>query len=205
VLAGRPMLAWSLDATRRARSVVAGVVAAPPSHLDAVAELVRGATGDPPAFEVVPGGESRSESVAAALEAVGTEVTLVHDAARPLVTPELIDAVVNDLTSEGCDGVVAATRATDTVKQASGIEVERTLDRSMLWAAQTPQAFRTAALRRAISSAKLAAEATDDAMLVEAMGGRVVLHESPPENLKVTTELELRIAALLLGDRRERG
>jgi 2-C-methyl-D-erythritol 4-phosphate cytidylyltransferase len=199
------MLAWSLDATRRARSVVAGVIAAPPSHLDAVAELVRGATGDAPPFEVVPGGESRSESVAAALEAVGTEVTLVHDAARPLVTPELIDAVVNDLTSEGCDGVVAATRATDTVKQASGVEVERTLDRSTLWAAQTPQAFRTAALRRAISSAKLAAEATDDAMLVEAMGGRVVLHESPPENIKVTTELELRIAALLLGDRRDRG
>jgi 2-C-methyl-D-erythritol 4-phosphate cytidylyltransferase len=195
------MLAWSLEALGRAQWIVAGVVAVPPSHLDQFAELVRAAGGGPAAFEVVPGGESRSESVATALDAVATEVTLVHDAARPLVTPELIDGVVEDLVSERCDGVVAAARATDTVKQASGRDVERTLDRATVWASQTPQAFRTAALREAHASADRSTEATDDAMLVEGLGGRVVLHEAPPGNLKVTTELDLRIAELLLGER----
>jgi 2-C-methyl-D-erythritol 4-phosphate cytidylyltransferase len=201
-VAGRPMLAWSLDAFARARAVVGGVVAAPPGQLDAVAELAGRSDreGEGMAFRVVSGGESRSESVAAGLAAVETEVTVVHDAARPLVTPELIDAVVEDLVSEGCEGVVAATRATDTVKQAAGREVERTLDRSTLWAAQTPQAFRTAALRSALESRALA-DATDDAMLVELQGGRVLLHEAPRENVKVTTQLELQVAELLLRGR----
>jgi 2-C-methyl-D-erythritol 4-phosphate cytidylyltransferase len=202
-VAGRPMLGWSLDAFARSRAVVAGVVAAPPGQLDAVAELAgRSARGEGgKTFRVVSGGESRSESVAAGLAAVETEVTVVHDAARPLVTPELIDAIVEELVSEGCEGVIAATRATDTVKQAAGREVERTLDRSTLWAAQTPQAFRTAALRRALDLSGELAEATDDAMLVERQGGRVLLHEAPPENVKVTTELDLQVAELLLRQR----
>jgi 2-C-methyl-D-erythritol 4-phosphate cytidylyltransferase len=78
--------------------------------------------------------------------------------------------------------------------------VERTLDRSTLWAAQTPQAFRTAALRSALESRALA-DATDDAMLVELQGGRVLLHEAPRENVKVTTQLELQVAELLLRGR----
>jgi 2-C-methyl-D-erythritol 4-phosphate cytidylyltransferase len=200
------MLEWSLEAMGRARSIVAGVVAAPPSHLDEVAELVRGArAAELPEVEVVRGGDSRSESVAAALEAVGSELTLVHDAARPLVTAELIDGVVEDLAAASCDAVVAATPATDTIKQAAGREVERTLDRSTLWAAQTPQAFRTEALRRAIAAAERLEEATDEAMLVERLGGRVVLHDAQAENLKVTTELDLRIAELLLAERENRG
>ena len=202
------MLGWSLDAFARAGSVVAGVVAAPASHIDEIEELVRavaaGGRGET-SFEVVPGGESRSESVAAGLEAVGTELTVVHDAARPLVTSELIEAVIEDLASRECAAVVAATRATDTLKQAQGREVERTVDRSNVWAAQTPQAFRTAALRRALASRESLGEATDDAMLVERLGGRVILFEAPPENLKVTTTLDLRIAELLLSERRESG
>jgi 2-C-methyl-D-erythritol 4-phosphate cytidylyltransferase len=91
---------------------------------------------------------------------------------------------------------------TDTVKLArrDGI-VERTLDRSTLWAVQTPQAFRALLLREALKYGDLAA-ATDDAMLVEQRGGKVALHEAPRENLKVTTPLDLRVAELLL---RERG
>jgi 2-C-methyl-D-erythritol 4-phosphate cytidylyltransferase len=88
---------------------------------------------------------------------------------------------------------------TDTIKEvARGHEVARTLDRSSLWAAQTPQAFRTESLRRALDSTELLAQATDDAMLLERIGGRVILHEAPPRNIKVTTPVDLHIAELLV-------
>jgi 2-C-methyl-D-erythritol 4-phosphate cytidylyltransferase len=79
--------------------------------------------------------------------------------------------------------------------------VDSTLDRSALWAAQTPQAFRTAALREALGSTSLLRQATDEAMLVERLGGKVMLHEAPAENIKVTTPLDLRLAEMLLGER----
>jgi 2-C-methyl-D-erythritol 4-phosphate cytidylyltransferase len=149
---------------------------------------------------VVAGGASRSESVAAALETIDAEVVVVHDAARPLVSAELIDAVIEDLLAdEKAGAVVAAAPVTDTIKEvARGLEVDRTLDRSSLWAAQTPQAFRAEALREAFASTELLAQATDDAMLIERLGGRVLLHEAPAENIKVTTPLDLRVAELLL-------
>ena len=153
--------------------------------------------------EAVAGGGTRSESVAAALEGVAAEVVVVHDAARPLVTAELVDQVIAALLGdEDCGAVVAAAPVTDTIKEvARGREVARTLDRSSLWAAQTPQAFRVRALRDALDSTALLAQATDDAMLVERLGGRVLLHPAPAENIKVTTPLDLRIAEMLLRDR----
>jgi 2-C-methyl-D-erythritol 4-phosphate cytidylyltransferase len=152
---------------------------------------------------VVAGGETRSQSVAAGLETVDADVVVVHDAARPLVTAELVDAVLADLLDDAdCAAVVAAAPVTDTIKQvARGREVDRTLDRSSLWAAQTPQAFRAEVLREALASTELLAQATDDAMLVERIGGKVLLHEAPAENLKVTTPLDLRVAELLLSER----
>jgi 2-C-methyl-D-erythritol 4-phosphate cytidylyltransferase len=204
-IAGRPMLEWSLLAFAQSSSVSAATVAAPPERVGAIEDLVgrvreRGESAMP--TTVVAGGQSRSESVAAAARGVETELTIVHDAARPLVTPELIDAVAGKLAAaEGCDGVIAASPITDTVKQAGGgLRVERTLDRSALWAAQTPQAFRTEALRLALASGDLGA-ATDDAMLVERNGGTVLVHEAPPDNVKVTNELDMRVAELLLADR----
>jgi 2-C-methyl-D-erythritol 4-phosphate cytidylyltransferase len=193
-LAGRPLVDWSLDAFREASSIAEIVVAAPPGEEDAVAE--RGVLA-------VTGGEHRSESVANAVELCGEEVVVVHDAARPLVTAELIDAVVDQLASDQeAAGVIAAARVTDTIKQASEAgEVRRTLDRDGLWAVQTPQAFRAGALREALSDLESLAEATDDAMLVERRGGRVLVHPSPPENIKVTTPLDLRVAGLLLRQR----
>jgi 2-C-methyl-D-erythritol 4-phosphate cytidylyltransferase len=83
----------------------------------------------------------------------------------------------------------------------SSTVVEETLDRGRLWAAQTPQVFRTEALRHAMVAAEGVSAATDEAMLVEAAGGRVLIHPSPPENLKVTTPLDLSLAGLLLGER----
>jgi 2-C-methyl-D-erythritol 4-phosphate cytidylyltransferase len=212
-LAGRPMVEWSVAALRAAAAVRSIVVACPPGH---VHELGGGDLG------VVEGGATRSQSVANALEAVGTELVAIHDAARPLLTPQLVEAVVAALAADPeADGAIAATPVADTIKRAalaseegsredSGargrrnppIEVETTVDRSRLWAAQTPQVFRVDALRAALAGDPGAVRAaTDEAMLVEASGGRVLIHAAPPENLKVTTPLDLRVAELLLAVR----
>jgi 2-C-methyl-D-erythritol 4-phosphate cytidylyltransferase len=193
-LAGRPLLDWSLDAFRGAASIAEIVVAVPPGQEGPITE--RG-------LIAVAGGEHRSQSVANAVEICGEEIVVVHDAARPLVTPELIDDVVDRLASEeDAAAVIAATPVTDTVKEAGERgEVERTLDRAGLWAVQTPQAFRADALREALSDPDSLPEATDDAMLVERQGGSVLIHESPAENLKVTTPLDLRVAELFLRER----
>jgi 2-C-methyl-D-erythritol 4-phosphate cytidylyltransferase len=194
-LAGRPLLDWSLEAFRAATTIEEIVVACPPGQEDSVAE--RGVLA-------VAGGKHRSQSVANAIELCGGGIVVVHDAARPLITPGLIDAVVEELAAErDAAGVTAATPVTDTIKQAneSG-QVERTLDRAGLWAVQTPQAFRVDVLREALAHSDSLADATDDAMLVERRSGRILIHSAPAENIKVTSPFDLRVAELLL---RERG
>jgi 2-C-methyl-D-erythritol 4-phosphate cytidylyltransferase len=198
-LAGRPIAAWSLLAFQAAEAIEAVVIAAPPQ---AVPELVRLAADVAPGLpaHVVPGGDTRSESVARALAEAPEEVTsvAVHDAARPLVTPELLDRCVSQLERWGCDGVVAAARAVDTIKEADGGgRVLATLQRDRLWAVQTPQAFRARPLAAALADGDLE-RAYDDAQLVEAAGGDVRIVEAPRENLKITTAHDLRVAALLL-------
>ena len=175
VLGGRPMVEWRLAVLRE---VCDRVVVAVPA--DRVA---------PPDF--VAGGATRSASVMNALEAAPeASVVVVHDAARPLVTVDLVRRCLDAL--EGFDGVIAALPVTDTVKEVEDGQVVRTPDRGRLWAAQTPQVFRADVLRRA------SGDATDDASLVEAIGGRVRVVEGTPENFKVTTALDMRIAETLL-------
>src|SRR6478752_10436026 len=176
VLAGRPMLEWSLDALRAA-GIADVVVAAPAGTERAAAGVV-----------TVPGGATRSASVRAALAAApaDAEAIVVHDAARPLVDPALFGRALAAL--DGADAAIAAAPVADTIKEAGPDRtVVRTLDRSRLWAIQTPQAFRREALERAldVDDATLAA-ATDDAWLVERAGGIVRVVEAPPENLKIT-------------------
>ncbi|HWK25094.1 MAG TPA: 2-C-methyl-D-erythritol 4-phosphate cytidylyltransferase [Solirubrobacter sp.] len=185
-VAGRPLLEWSLDALRAAG--IEEIVVALPEGVRAPA----GCTG-------VRGGATRSESVRAALDAApGTGPIVVHDAARPLVDPELFTRALAAL--EHADCAIAAAPVTDTVKEVEGGIVVGTLDRSRLWAVQTPQAFRRAALRAALAvDAGLLASATDDAWLVERAGGTVRIVESTPANFKVTTPHDLQVAALLLG------
>jgi 2-C-methyl-D-erythritol 4-phosphate cytidylyltransferase len=163
----------------------------------------------------VAGGEHRSQSVAMALERVETDLVAVHDAARPLVTTELIEELVGKLSSRpDAAGVIAAAPLADTVKRAQeprsergdfprgGPTVAQTVSREHLWAAQTPQVFRTADLRGALDTdPQRVAAATDEAMLVERAGGMVLIHPSGPENLKVTTPLDLQVAELLLAGR----
>jgi 2-C-methyl-D-erythritol 4-phosphate cytidylyltransferase len=187
------MIDWSLAAFEAARAVGEVIVAAPPGSEQRVSQL---------GVVAVAGGEHRSQSVANALRLASGEIVVVHDAARPLVTPGLIDAVVEELAAEPeAAAVIAAAPVTDTIKEASGDQVQRTLDRSGLWSVQTPQALRVSALQEALSDADAVAQATDDAMLVERKGGRVLIHSAPPENLKVTTPFDLRIAELVLRER----
>jgi 2-C-methyl-D-erythritol 4-phosphate cytidylyltransferase len=182
-LGGRPLVSWSLET---ARKVCAGVVLVLPADA---------ASSDWPVERVVPGGATRSESVRAGLAAVpdDADIIAVHDAARPLARPELWAAVLGAVAS-GADGAVPASPVSDTVKEISPDGRLVTLDRSRLVAVQTPQAFRAGALRRAH---RALIDATDDAALVEAAGGRVVLVEGPPDNLKVTRPADLVVAAAL--------
>ena len=189
---GRPLLDWSLEALRASRAIDAIVVALPPGR-------------DAPAGTVgVAGGATRSASVRAALAAASADgdPVLVHDAARPLVTPALIEQVLGAL--DGVDAAIAAAPVTDTTKEAGadGI-VLRSLDRSRLWSVQTPQAFRRAALEDALRHRppREVEQATDEALLIERAGGRVRVVPAPPENLKVTTPLDLLVAEQLLARR----
>jgi 2-C-methyl-D-erythritol 4-phosphate cytidylyltransferase len=226
-LAGKPLLEWSLAAFRAAgvgRIVVAcppEVVAESSSRYPDVSEV--GPNSD--STTVVAGGATRAESVSNALQVVEAEVVAIHDAARPLVTPELVEGVVATLLADPeADGAIAAAPVTDTIKRVGEADsaqagrtrstltplyganvsrvIEATVDRGRLWAAQTPQVFRVDALRRALAvdSGRVEA-ATDEAMLVEAAGGRVLIHPAPAENLKVTTPLDLRLAEILLAER----
>jgi len=188
-VAGRPMLEWSLDALRAA-GVTEIVIALP-----AAAAAPAGCVG-------VRGGQTRSASVRAALDAAGPGDVVVHDAARPLVEPSLFTRVVAAL--EHADCAIAAARVVDTIKEAdeAGVVVA-THDRSRLWAVQTPQAFRREALEAALAvDEAILARATDDAWLVERAGGTVRIVESSPENFKVTTPHDLRVAQRILAERR---
>jgi 2-C-methyl-D-erythritol 4-phosphate cytidylyltransferase len=188
-LAGRPLLQWSVDVLGSVPAIERIVVALPPD-----VEAPAGTLG-------VLGGAVRSESVRSALAAAGAgDPVLVHDAARPLLTAELIQDTLAALDHDDVDAAIAAAPLTDTVKQADAERVvTHTLDRSFLWAVQTPQVFRRRALESALDVADdVLAQATDDAWLVERAGGRVVVVPAPRGNLKITTPLDLELAELLV-------
>lgn len=194
VVAGRPMVEWSVRALGAVEEVTRIVVALPPGE-----SAPAGTVG-------VAGGATRSASVRAALAAAGDgDPVVVHDAARPLATADLFRRVLADLDAGGCDGVIAAAPMSDTVKRADAERlVEETLDRSGLWAVQTPQVFRRAALERALDvNEETLAAATDDAWLLERAGGSVHIVEAMAENLKVTTPTDLQLADLMLRQRRQ--
>ncbi len=192
VLGGRPMVEWSVAALRAVAAIEEIVVALPPGE------------AAPPGTTGVPGGAARSQSVRAALLAAGPgDPVVVHDAARPLAVPALFAAALADLAESGADAAIAAAPATDTIKRADADRVvTATLPRDELWAVQTPQVFRRAALERALDvPERVLATATDDAALIERQGGSVRIVPAPRENLKITTPLDLRIAELLLAGR----
>jgi 2-C-methyl-D-erythritol 4-phosphate cytidylyltransferase len=192
-LAGVPMVQWSIAALREVDAIGRIVLAMPAG------------TSPPPGVTAVDGGAVRSDSVRRALAAAGPgDPVLVHDAARALVTAELVRAVIAALEGDGdAQAAIAATPVKDTVKRmGKDGAVSETLERSSLWAVQTPQVFRRAALERALDvPGEVLAEATDDAWLIERAGGRVLVVAASDENLKITTPLDLEVAELLLARR----
>jgi 2-C-methyl-D-erythritol 4-phosphate cytidylyltransferase len=176
---------------------VDGIVLVAPPGWEEPAILLAEEEGCAKVRAVVPGGETRSDSVRAGLGEVPPDalVVLVHDAARPLVSDEVIERVLAPL-SEGWDGVVPGLPVGDTLKRVgSDGAVEETVPRDGLWAVQTPQAFAADTLRRAQTHG---AAATDCAGLVEAAGGRVKVVDGDPRLLKVTSEADLeRVASWL--------
>ncbi len=177
-LEGRRVVDWALVASR---SVADGVVlVVPASHLGDEA---------PAADVVVAGGATRSESVRAGLDAVpaGADVVVVHDAARPFASPALFEAVVACV-RDGADAAIPGVAIADTVKRVVDGRVVGTLNRDELVAVQTPQAFAADALRKAHAGG---GEATDDAALVEAAGGRVMVVPGDPANTKITLRADL--------------
>jgi 2-C-methyl-D-erythritol 4-phosphate cytidylyltransferase len=195
-LAGRPMLEWSIAALRTV-AAVQRIVIAMPEGVDV--DVGHGVI-------TVPGGATRSQSVREALRGSGDgDPVIVHDAARPLASPELFERALDELERTGADAAIAATPVSDTIKQVAddGHTVDRTLDRERLWAVQTPQVFRREVLERVLGEAsdELLAVATDDAWLIERAGGTVHLVRSDPHNVKVTSPIDLKLAELMLSER----
>lgn len=151
----------------------------------------------------IPGGDRRRDSVKAGISAVrGTDWVLVHDAARPLASLDLVERLLQSVRTTDADGVVPGVAVTDTVKRVDGDNrITQTVERSSLVAVQTPQAFRTTVLLEA-HDVDPEDDVTDDAGLVERIGGSVIVIEGETDNLKVTYPADLERAESILERRR---
>lgn len=203
-LAGQPMLLHAVRALAAARSIDLVVVAAPEDGVDEARSILAGLDTEAE-IVIVSGGETRQDSVARALLALpaDVDVVLVHDAARPLVPPDVVDRV-SAAVRGGHDAVIPTLGVVDTIKEVDDGIVVGTLDRSRVHAVQTPQGFARAVLQRAHASSE-GSDATDDAGLVERMG--VVVHTvaGDEEAFKITRPLDLVLAEAILVRRRASG
>ena len=209
IVAGQPLVTHALRAFEASPAIAEIVLVAHPDRVDEY----RAAAVEGPAIAkvvaVVPGGETRQDSVAAGLGATSPSATIVavHDGARPLVTADTITTAVGVLEDDASvDGVVVGHRAVDTMKtvEDDGL-ITATPDRSTLWSAQTPQVFRATVLREAYASAQEDGfVGTDDAALVSRLGGRVVMLEGPRDNIKVTVPEDVAFVEWVLERRAAR-
>jgi 2-C-methyl-D-erythritol 4-phosphate cytidylyltransferase len=205
---GLPVLAHTLRAFERCDVVDAIVVVTHPDRVETYRAEAVGPSGAGKVIAVVPGGATRTASVAAGLAALPRScvAVAVHDGARAAVTPETIAAGFAALYADPLlDGVVVGHPALDTIKEADPDgRVISTPDRSRLWVAQTPQTFRLQSLLRAHATARRDGfEGTDDASLVERCGGTVSMLEGPRWNIKVTRPEDLPVLSALLRERGE--
>jgi 2-C-methyl-D-erythritol 4-phosphate cytidylyltransferase len=192
-LGDRPLLAESLERLDASDWIDSIVIVAPPGW-EEPSILVSEEIAAAKVVSAVPGGETRAESVRAGVREVREEATVVvvHDAARPLVTDDVVGRVLTAL-NEGWDGAVPALPVADTIKRVEGGRVVETLPRDRLAAAQTPQAFVASVLRDAVSGDL--SGATDCSALVEARGGRVTTVPGDPRLLKITSTEDLELVA----------
>lgn len=194
-LRDRPLLAESLERLEDSDWIDSIVVAAPPDWEEPVILLAE-ELGCGKVVEAVTGGETRADSVRAALTVVPEDaaVILVHDAARPLIPEEVVERLLTAL-NEGWDGAVPVLPVPDTVKRVDGDRVVETVDRAGLVLAQTPQAFVSTSLRDAVDAG---GDATDCSALVEVRGGRIRAVPGDPRLIKVTEPADLEAVERLL-------
>ena len=202
-LLGRPLVSFSLAAFEQCRQVDAIVVVRRPDYAGVIEQIDQDA-GCTKVVAFVDGGVERQNSVWNGMERcpAGTEIVAVHDGARPLVTPELIEATIESARTHGTG--IAATKVVDTIKEADADRVVlRTVDRTKLWAMQTPQTVRYELLREAYGKvlAQPGLVVTDEGAAVEGLGHRVHLVDTPFLNLKVTTPGDLATVEALLRQR----
>lgn len=201
-VAGRPVLAWTLQAAL-ATPVIRWIgIVGQPVDREAIEALVAAARPDRP-VQWIPGGDTRQQSVCNGLAALPQDAAavLIHDGARCLVEPALIERCAQAVQAGAA--VIAAAPVTDTIKRvdARGV-IQDTPDRAELWGAQTPQGFPVAQLRQAHAQALAEGWAvTDDASLFERLGWPVQVVEASPANVKITTPFDLTIAEAVLRQR----
>ena len=195
-LNNRPLLFHTLKSFLECSDVSEIVVVVPEENLELVSREVKSYTSAK-SVRAVTGGDRRQDSVLNGCLALSDDVKIiaVHDAARPFVTPELISATI-----AGCkdaDGCISALPSKDTVKKVKNNRIQSTFDRNTIWLAQTPQTFHKDILIKALRQDM---DATDEASMVEALGGKVAVIEGFAENFKITTHEDWKLAeALIIG------
>ncbi len=193
----RPVISYTLEAFERCDMVDEIIVVAREEDIFSFGEIIKD-EGFAKVRKIVRGGESRQQSVMAGVsEAAGFDIIAVHDGARPLIEPDVIEKAVEAAAEHGAAAV--GVPVCDTIKKAEDGFVEETLDRSVLWQIQTPQVFRADILINAHENAN--GDMTDDAALVEQNGGKVFLVLGSYENIKITTEFDLAVAEAVLSKR----
>ncbi|MEK6790144.1 MAG: 2-C-methyl-D-erythritol 4-phosphate cytidylyltransferase [Deltaproteobacteria bacterium] len=200
---GKPVLAHTLYPFEACTLVDAVILVIRPDDRDYCVREVVGRYGFKKVCAIVDGGDERQDSVANGLAAIkdGTDIIVVHDGARPLITTDIIEAAINKAASQGA--AIAAMPVKDTIKEASadGLVV-RTFERRSLWAVQTPQVFKADILRRSHEAArKEGFYGTDEAALVERLGISVSIVAGSYENVKITTDQDLIVAEAILEKR----
>ncbi len=187
---GRPMIEWTLDAFQNSEGIDEIIVVLPDEYASRLAHYP---------LRITRSGAERTDSVRNGLKLVSsdTDIVLIHDGARPLITPDIIEAAIAEAIKFGA--VVVGVPAKDTIKEVTSnaeCVIHKTLDRSILWQAQTPQAFKKDILLKAYANAK--DNATDDSKLVEALGIKVKMVMGSYENIKVTTPEDLTVAEAII-------
>lgn len=202
VVAGHPVLWWSVRACAHAAGVTAVVLVCPPDRFGEYAAAAEGAVPEGVELTTAASGATRQASVASGLAQVPDDIDciIVHDGARPLATPELVEEAMAELAGrDDVEGIVVGHPSVDTLKVVEGDIIVQTPQRSRFWQVQTPQIFYREVLRDAYDEAERAGiSGTDDASLVEQSGAAVAVFAGPRDNIKVTLAEDLAFVEAML-------